>query len=100
MKKTRDTLWERDGSKCHYCGRELVHPDSPSVDGYGRTLKNYPTLDHKFCKASGGTSDLDNMVLACYDCGQKKGNQPYALFLETKSKTPKIKHLKKDRGLE
>ncbi len=42
------------------------------------------TIDHKNAKSKGGPDTKGNMVLACKDCNQLKGNKAYDIFyLET-----------------
>lgn len=45
-------------NKCAYCG-EIITP------------KNY-TLDHIIPKIKGGTNNINNLVIACFDCNTKK----------------------------
>lgn len=49
-------LMERDGHKCHYCGRT----DGPFW------------LDHVFPVSRGGDHGDDNLVLACPRCNMRK----------------------------
>lgn len=39
------------------------------------------TIDHVVARASGGSDRVSNLVIACYDCNQKKGKRPVAEFL-------------------
>lgn len=39
------------------------------------------TIDHVLPKSKGGTSHLDNLVLACFACNNKKGNRSYEEFV-------------------
>jgi 5-methylcytosine-specific restriction endonuclease McrA len=59
-------LAKRDGGfRCYYCNRELLPK--------GRKSKRRATLDHRIPKSQGGTDDIGNLVLACYQCNQHKG---------------------------
>ena len=59
----RSKLIQRDGKGCHYCGSSKAN-----------------TVDHKIPKAQGGSDDLDNLVLACEPCNNKKGAASYEDF--------------------
>lgn len=39
------------------------------------------TIDHKLPLVKGGDNDLLNLVLACYSCNHKKGENSYDFFL-------------------
>lgn len=59
---------KRDGGwYCHYCKREM--------DKW--TL----TLDHKVPRCRGGTSQLENLVLSCHFCNNKKRDLDYDEFI-------------------
>lgn len=59
----------RQAGLCAYCLR-------PSDWVYRRhnPLPNSPTLDHVVAKSKGGGNHHHNMVMACYECNQTKGN--------------------------
>ena len=46
---------------CYYCGCRLGLDDS--------------TLDHTIPLSKGGTNEWSNLVLACYECNQDKGDK-------------------------
>lgn len=46
---------------CYYCGCRLTLDDS--------------TLDHAIPLSKGGTNEWSNLVLACYECNQDKGDK-------------------------
>jgi len=46
---------------CYYCGCRLTLDDS--------------TLDHALPRSKGGTDEWSNLVLACYECNQDKGDK-------------------------
>ncbi|AFZ67070.1 restriction endonuclease [Deinococcus peraridilitoris DSM 19664] len=62
--KSRDliVIAGRQQGFCYYCQRPF------DFAGLSR-----PTVDHRTPKARGGTDDLDNIVLACLNCNQRKG---------------------------
>lgn len=53
---------ERDNHTCHYCGK------------YG------DTVDHIIPKSKGGKATLKNLVCACFECNNSKGNKNYKKF--------------------
>jgi len=59
-------LFERDGKRCIYCLRD-VH-----LRIYA--LLPYATIDHFVPRSKGGKDNIDNYVVACADCNQKKAD--------------------------
>ncbi len=55
---SRKNILRRDGHRCQYCGRG----DLPL------------TVDHILPKARGGEDEWENMVCACVQCNNKKGD--------------------------
>jgi len=60
-------LVERDGPYCHYCQRFMT-----AVSGKGKTAMS---REHIVPQSFGGTSKMDNMVLACRKCNNRRGTQ-------------------------
>ena len=58
-----EALVDRDGWSCHYCRTPL---------GWGHSLVSPPETDHKVPRSRGGGDELDNLVLACAGCNQRK----------------------------
>lgn len=56
-----------NGCRCHYCKR--------------RVEAQLLTLDHVVPVSAGGTNNLDNLVLACQRCNEKKANRSAAKFI-------------------
>lgn len=56
---TRKNIIKRDGGQCMYCGRK----DGPM------------TVDHVIPKKFGGTDSWENLVSACMECNNRKGNR-------------------------
>lgn len=58
------------GSRCGYCGCKV----------YARTHRNRDldkaTVDHKIPRSRGGTDAWSNLVLACLECNEGKGDGP------------------------
>lgn len=61
MRFSRRNVFRRDRHRCQYCGR--VFPE--------RLLN----LDHVVPISRGGTSTWDNVVCACIECNNRKGNR-------------------------
>lgn len=60
---------ERDGASCIWCSRPLT------VEG------GEATLDHLVPDCRHGSSHLDNLVLSCFSCNNRRGRMPAAAFL-------------------
>lgn len=72
-KSNRIRLQVRDGSCCHYCKR----------------YKGKLTVDHKIPRSKGGSNDISNLVLACYDCNREKGSKDYDKYVK-RLEVPKL----------
>lgn len=73
----RQMLIERDGSKCHWCSRQLQTKEP--------TKHDYATLDHIVPHSLGGSLALDNLVLACVPCNSERGHEQSRLPLKIKN---------------
>lgn len=58
---SKDTVWLRDGGCCQYCGRDLSRREA--------------TYDHVVPRSRGGLVTWTNIVVACRNCNQRKGNR-------------------------
>jgi HNH endonuclease len=67
VRENRIKVYERDGYKCRYCGKQLTRFTC--------------TLDHVTPVAAGGTNSLDNLVTACLGCNSRKHQRPVGDFL-------------------
>ena len=56
---SKSDIYERDGRRCVYCGIK------PKV----------LTVDHVLPSSRGGMSSYSNLVTACHDCNNKKGDK-------------------------
>lgn len=61
VKFSRENVYTRDSGKCQYCGSRVSRPES--------------TYDHVIPRAQGGQTTWENIVIACMECNQRKGNQ-------------------------
>lgn len=66
-------LYARDGRACHWCGLLLLPFDQIPLTA-GPLPPDYPTIDHLVPWSKGGTHDLRNLVVACSDCNQARGD--------------------------
>lgn len=58
---SRENVYTRDKGRCQYCSVVLPRPKA--------------TYDHVIPREQGGKTKWDNIVIACYDCNQKKRNR-------------------------
>lgn len=89
---------ERDGAYCRECYRPVLFPfmlteneqqlfrfTSRKVykNGYKRRqhLVRRGTIDHVIPQAHGGTHELGNLRILCYDCNNERGTKPIHQFL-------------------
>lgn len=64
----RNRLASRDGMLCHYCDGEMEMPEGCINGGL------FATLEHIVPQSYGGSDDMTNLVLACADCNNARGN--------------------------
>ncbi len=57
---TKKNIIKRDNHQCQYCGQRT----------------GVMTTDHLIPKALGGNDSWENLVCACLECNNRKGNQP------------------------
>ncbi|HKF51782.1 MAG TPA: HNH endonuclease signature motif containing protein [Candidatus Acidoferrales bacterium] len=67
VRENRIKVYERDGYKCRYCGKQLTRFTC--------------TLDHVTPVDAGGTNSFDNLVTACLECNSRKHRRPLGDFL-------------------
>lgn len=66
--EVREYLLDKWGRQCVYCGKK----DVPLQ------------IEHIQCRASGGSSRVSNLTLACESCNTRKGTQEVQVFLKEK----------------
>jgi 5-methylcytosine-specific restriction endonuclease McrA len=75
---TRKNILRRDNYKCGYCGRG----DLPL------------TVDHVVPKAHGGSDSWENLICACTNCNNKKGDHtPEEVKMQLRSRPFKPSHI-------
>lgn len=63
--------FEHQQGRCCWCLEPMTgHPNSGNND------PKFATWEHIIPRSRGGTNELINLVLAHYECNQKRGNQP------------------------
>lgn len=74
VRENRHKIFERDGYKCVYCGKQLTRFTA--------------TLDHVTPVSAGGDNSCDNLVTACFACNSKKTGRPLGEFLAERENSP------------
>lgn len=69
------TVFDRDGWRCHLCGRKTPK------DLRGTTDDRAPELDHIVPLAAGGDHSYENAACACRRCNREKGARPLGQML-------------------
>lgn len=65
-----DALIERDGAVCTWCCKPLIDkPILPFQD-----CADHMTLEHIVPLKYGGTYDMCNLALACFECNNERGD--------------------------
>lgn len=59
--------------RCAYCNISVYRNVPPKAH-------NRATMDHKVSRYRGGKDSIDNLVVSCYECNQKKGKLPREAF--------------------
>jgi hypothetical protein len=60
----RDEVWRATAGHCWYCGEDLnVEPEN---------YRHHPNIDHLTSVAESVGDEIENLVLACYDCNVSK----------------------------
>jgi hypothetical protein len=65
--ENRHKVFERDGYKCHYCGKQLTRFSA--------------TLDHIQPVSKSGDNSFENLVTSCLHCNAERGNKPVMDFV-------------------
>ncbi len=72
VRENRLRVFERDGYKCRYCGKQLTRFTA--------------TLDHLQPVSEGGDNSFDNLTTACIHCNSRKGARPIMDMLTSKNR--------------
>jgi 5-methylcytosine-specific restriction endonuclease McrA len=70
LHKLREAILARDGYVCRWCGCKTfrVPPNTRRLHQF------HATIDHVVPRSRGGTNDVDNLVMSCFGCNQRRGN--------------------------
>jgi HNH endonuclease len=96
LRKLMATIFQRDGWRCHYCGRRLIASgvielvgslfpnefpfppghNMPKSKTHPAAERVCPNVDHVQASALGGSAlDLMNLITACTPCNEAKGDR-------------------------
>ena len=75
VRENRLKVYERDGFKCQYCGKQLTRFTA--------------TLDHIQAVAHGGDNSFTNLITACRECNSKKNSRLLGDFIAEEDLTKK-----------
>jgi len=78
--KLRDELVSIFGSRCWYCGTEIVV--NPVTDGGILESGLGLQIEHIISKSKGGLDDIDNYALSCGNCNRAKTSQSVIEFIK------------------
>jgi 5-methylcytosine-specific restriction endonuclease McrA len=85
--KRRIRLFLAQDGRCAWCNKLLLLLDPSTFKGWLASndprITHAATFDHFVCKSHGGKDDIDNLVLACMECNNKRGNMTVTEFLLT-----------------
>lgn len=59
-RKWKETILINQDGKCFYCKKDLTFDEA--------------TIDHKIPRSKGGKNSFKNLVVACFNCNQEKGD--------------------------
>lgn len=84
---TRDLVRFRAGERCEYCGLRQVHSK----------LRHH--VEHIVAKQHGGSSEADNLALACHRCNLRKGPNLTGIDPQT-GEIARLFHPRRDQWLD
>lgn len=83
---------------CHYCRRKIF------LHGGGKRAGGVATLDHRYPVSRGGDERRINLVAACWDCNNQKGDMLEREFMKIlpgiKAQRELVRSLKHERKTE
>lgn len=96
--KLTKQVFVRDKGRCVYCKskvflrrfcshknvKKIVNHDVYSLFWLNGKIRVLPqgTMDHVIPKSQGGDYSLENLVLSCYSCNQRRGKNKYCPYLD------------------
>ena len=76
---TLKKIYKRDNGKCWICGGMCDYSDHTKDNGFFKVGKTYPSIDHVYPLAKGGTHTFDNVRLAHWYCNTLKRDKVVAV---------------------
>lgn len=70
LKRRRLRMFYAQKGLCYYCTIPMTLNKRPNPP-----FPNYATFEHLIPQALGGSGRVENLVLACYDCNQWRGEE-------------------------
>jgi 5-methylcytosine-specific restriction endonuclease McrA len=86
----RNSLLERDGNSCFYCGVTMVNPEDKWWEGFEARLM---TVEHLLSITHGGTNHPANQVLACTVCNKEAGSMTLIDKIKLRDKKKGLKNV-------
>jgi hypothetical protein len=75
QKRRAKDHWKSLGyNRCHYCCKPLLHTGQYATP-------NLATVERIIPGSQGGTYRLENTLVVCYRCNQKRGNKGFQNFI-------------------
>jgi len=73
----REVLFQQQGGRCAHCECAMTLKRRGGRNSTAPTPRNLATLDHKVARSLGGTDAVDNLVVACHRCNNRKSADEY-----------------------
>lgn len=80
-KSFRTIAYNRQDGYCFYCNIKMV-----KINGKNRNYPNAGTAEHIIPQSKGGVKNYYNIVCACKECNNIRGNIDYEIFINMRTK--------------
>ncbi|WP_242221604.1 HNH endonuclease [Shinella zoogloeoides] len=80
--KHRTLLIAKQGGKCCYCERRLLHHMTALENG--NVHPRAATIEHLRRRCEGGSNHLDNKAVACHECNTSRGSTDWLTYKSLK----------------
>ena len=77
-RKVIDQLSESQNHRCAYCGRQTWH----RLDECKGNEWHQATVDHLISRGDGGGNHWTNMIMACYECNNRRSDMDAMYFFK------------------
>ncbi len=92
-------VYERAQGRCWICGRKCSFDDYKIIEGREYCGPSYPTRDHVRPIREGGKTNFDNVLLACWECNNRKGGEcTHTTFYLAESFRREVKYMQSHPG--